>query len=118
MTRRSVVAGAAALPVAYSLAACGGGSGGNAGSPTADDRRPTPECVEGPDQATPEQTEGPYCTPNSPERTSLVEDGVRDDRLLVAGRVLSTDCRPIGRALLDFWQADGDGEYDLDGFRL
>jgi protocatechuate 3,4-dioxygenase beta subunit len=43
---------------------------------------------------------------------------VSGDRLLVAGLVLGTDCKPVGRALLDFWQADGDGEYDLDGFRL
>ena len=32
--------------------------------------------------------------------------------------MLGTDCRPVDRALLDFWQADGDGEYDLEGFRL
>lgn len=38
--------------------------------------------------------------------------------LLLTGRVLYTNCRPVERALLDFWQADGDGEYDNDGFRL
>jgi protocatechuate 3,4-dioxygenase beta subunit len=32
--------------------------------------------------------------------------------------VLGSDCRPIRRALLDFWQADGSGEYDNEGYRL
>jgi protocatechuate 3,4-dioxygenase beta subunit len=38
--------------------------------------------------------------------------------LVLVGRVLTTDCRPVRRALLDFWQADGDGEYDNEGYRL
>ena len=28
------------------------------------------------------------------------------------------DCKPVAGALLDFWQADGEGEYDNEGFRL
>jgi len=39
-------------------------------------------------------------------------------RLVVAGTVLTTDCRPVQRALLDFWQADDAGEYDNQGYRL
>jgi protocatechuate 3,4-dioxygenase beta subunit len=39
-------------------------------------------------------------------------------RVVVAGSVLSTDCRPIPGALVDFWQADDRGEYDNAGFRL
>jgi protocatechuate 3,4-dioxygenase beta subunit len=39
-------------------------------------------------------------------------------RIVVAGRVLSTACRPIPGALLDFWQADDRGEYDNAGYRL
>ena len=38
--------------------------------------------------------------------------------LLLTGEVVDTRCRPIGGALLDFWQADARGEYDNDGFRL
>ncbi len=67
---------------------------------------------------TPAQTEGPYFTPNSPQRTSLLESGLAGTRLIVTGRVLGTDCRPIARALLDFWQADDRGAYDNRGFRL
>jgi protocatechuate 3,4-dioxygenase beta subunit len=32
--------------------------------------------------------------------------------------VLSTDCRPLAGARVDFWQADGNGSYDNDGYRL
>ena len=39
-------------------------------------------------------------------------------RLVVAGTVLTTDCRPVRRALLDFWQADDAGRYDNQGYRL
>ncbi|HSK37190.1 MAG TPA: intradiol ring-cleavage dioxygenase, partial [Actinomycetota bacterium] len=62
--------------------------------------------------------EGPYFTPNSPRRASLLEAGVGGQRLVVAGAVLTTDCRPVNRALLDFWQADDAGEYDNQGYRL
>lgn len=67
---------------------------------------------------TPEQTEGPFFTPDSPRRTSLRERGVAGIPLLLTGTVLATDCQPIPGALLDFWQADGEGVYDLEGFRL
>lgn len=119
MDRRTVVAGAASLPVAYALGACGGGSGDDAsgGGGAAAEVAPTPACDDA-GEATPEQTEGPYFTPDSPERTSLVENGVSGERLRLTGRVVGTDCRPIRRALLDFWQADAGGEYDLEGFRL
>jgi len=77
----------------------------------------TPACDDG-DEPTVEQTEGPYFTPGSPERRSLLEPGIEGTRLALAGRVLTTDCRPVRRALLDFWQADAGGEYDTEGFRL
>jgi protocatechuate 3,4-dioxygenase beta subunit len=64
------------------------------------------------------QTEGPYFKARSPLRTSLLEPGVTGTRIVVSGAVLSTDCRPIPRALLDFWQADDGGGYDNTGHRL
>lgn len=78
---------------------------------------PTPACGDA-DDPTPPQTEGPYFTPNSPERTSLLEPGVNGTRLVVSGRVLTTECKPVPQALLDFWQADARGGYDNIGFRL
>jgi protocatechuate 3,4-dioxygenase beta subunit len=38
--------------------------------------------------------------------------------MVVTGSAASTDCTPIARALLDFWQADDRGEYDNAGYRL
>jgi protocatechuate 3,4-dioxygenase beta subunit len=65
--------------------------------------------------ATPRQTEGPFFKPQSPERIALAEGKART--LLVSGRVLGPDCKPVAHALLDFWHADEKGQYDNRGFR-
>jgi protocatechuate 3,4-dioxygenase beta subunit len=78
---------------------------------------PTPPCHDG-DEVTPAQTEGPYFTPNSPERTSLLEDGMPGERIALAGYVLDRRCRPVAGALLDLWHCDAAGQYDNDGYRL
>lgn len=132
LSRRQLVRLGLALPLPYLLAACGRSE--DASGPTATTAQPsattaagdgtsgatlapTPSCDDG-DDPTPAQTEGPYFTPGSPQRASLLEPGISGSRLVVAGTVLSTACQPVRRALLDFWQADGEGEYDNDGFRL
>lgn len=79
---------------------------------------PTPVCGDDDDEPTLAQTEGPYYTPNTPERTSLLEPGMPDTKLLVTGYVLSTACQPIGRALIDFWHCDDAGVYDNVGYKL
>jgi protocatechuate 3,4-dioxygenase beta subunit len=66
---------------------------------------------------TPRQTEGPFFTPNSPKRVSLVEPGSKAPRLVVTGSVLSAQCKPVANALLDFWHSDEEGAYDNRGFR-
>ena len=78
----------------------------------------TPTCGDDDDDLTPAQTEGPYFTPNSPERASLIEDGMEGTRMVLTGYVLSTGCQPVARALLDFWHADDGGVYDNVGYRL
>jgi protocatechuate 3,4-dioxygenase beta subunit len=78
---------------------------------------PAPGCS-APAPATPAQTEGPYFTPGSPERASLLEPGMTGTKLVVTGRVLSTDCQPLPGVTLDFWQADDQGAYDNVGYRL
>jgi protocatechuate 3,4-dioxygenase beta subunit len=67
---------------------------------------------------TPPQTEGPYYTPDTPERTSFLETGMAGARMLVTGQVLSTKCEPIAQALLDFWHCDDAGVYDNVGYTL
>ena len=66
--------------------------------------------------ATPRQTEGPFFTPKSPQRKSLLEGGEKT-RLVVTGTVLSAQCKPVPNALLDFWHSDEEGEYDNRGYR-
>ena len=78
--------------------------------------RPTPACGE--HGVTHPQTPGPYFKPQSPPRASLLEPGMAGTRIVVEGTVLGRDCKPVPRALLDFWQADARGEYDNAGFRL
>jgi protocatechuate 3,4-dioxygenase beta subunit len=65
---------------------------------------------------TPRQTEGPFFKTNSPLRNSLIEK-TASSRFVVTGRVLSPDCKPVAKALLDFWHSDEQGEYDNRGFR-
>jgi protocatechuate 3,4-dioxygenase beta subunit len=113
--RRTFLRGTAAAPLAL-LLGCGGGEEERA-EPPPRTMPPTPACDDG-DEPTAEQAEGPYFTPGSPRRRSLVEPGVAGARLAIAGTVLTTACRPVRRALLDFWQADAGGEYDNEGFTL
>ena len=65
---------------------------------------------------TPRQTEGPFFTPKSPRRGSLLEGGEKT-RVLLTGTVLSAQCKPVPNALLDFWHSDEEGDYDNRGFR-
>jgi len=100
--RRRLLGAAAALPLARAA--------------LAQDLPLTPAC--GPQAAlTPRQTEGPFYTPDTPQRSSLVEPGSKAERLVLSGRVVSPQCRPVARALLDFWHCDDQGEYDNVGFR-
>jgi protocatechuate 3,4-dioxygenase beta subunit len=78
---------------------------------------PTPACDDD-DEPTVEQTEGPFYTPDNPERTSFREEGIVGDPLIVTGYVLSTTCEPIAGALVDFWHCDDAGVYDNEGFKL
>jgi protocatechuate 3,4-dioxygenase beta subunit len=66
---------------------------------------------------TPPDMEGPFYTPGAPMRASLVEPGAKGERVVLTGRVLGADCKPVAGALLDVWQADEKGEYDNKGFR-
>jgi len=75
---------------------------------------PAPTCS----TLTQSQTEGPYYTANTPERNSLLEDGMQGTRLILVGYVLDQNCQPLANAWLDFWQADANGEYDNTGYRL
>ena len=85
-------------------------------SPTAVVEQAASACVT--DSLTPSQAEGPYYKAGSPERVSLLEEGMGGTRIVIEGRVFSRGCVPIAGAQLDFWQADDAGEYDNSGYTL
>jgi protocatechuate 3,4-dioxygenase beta subunit len=129
VSRRTLLLGGVALGVPAVVAACSSGGGGDrtarrpaattgtgsAGAPTS--LAPTPAC--GADAAaTVEQTEGPFFEPDSPEKSNFLGDVSKGTKIVLTGTVLTTACQPVGRALLDVWHADPDGEYDNEGFRL
>jgi protocatechuate 3,4-dioxygenase beta subunit len=125
VSRRSLLLGGAAVALATVAAACSSDDGDGAArsprSPSGDSSAPgslplTPGCGE--DALTPEQTEGPFFTPDSPERASFVRDVDGGTTIVVAGTVLTASCEPVANALLDVWHADNAGEYDNDGYRL
>ena len=114
--RRTVVSALVGIP-AIGLVGYAARSLATAG--TAFELAPTLACGDEDDaNPTPSQTEGPYFTPNSPERSSLLERSTSGTRLILSGQVLSTFCDPVAGALLDFWQTDADGEYDNRGYRF
>jgi protocatechuate 3,4-dioxygenase beta subunit len=114
---------ALALPAPLALTALGGRSAGIALAQSTESTAtpqlaPTPECDDDDLAATLPQTAGPFYTPDTPERQSLLEPGMPGTRLVVTGHVYNTDCQPVPGALLDFWQADDAGVYDNQGYRL
>lgn len=38
--------------------------------------------------------------------------------MVLTGQVLSTDCAPVAHALVDFWHANDQGQYDNRGYTL
>jgi protocatechuate 3,4-dioxygenase beta subunit len=63
-------------------------------------------------------TEGPYYKANPPQSATLRTAGIAGTPLTLTGYVVSKSCQPIAGAKLDFWQADGNGNYDNSGYTL
>ena len=103
----SAVASASAAPAASATT-----------SPTTATVASTISSCAAPAQAITELTEGPYYKAGAPQRTTLSATGVAGTPLVLTGYVLSTSCQPIANAKLDFWQADGNGNYDSSGYTL
>jgi protocatechuate 3,4-dioxygenase beta subunit len=123
-TRRC--AAVALLALAGSLVAIGCGGSGKSASrsssaapaspPSASPKPAAATCRPG--ELTPAQTEGPYYKEGSPQRERLAVAGSPGRQLVLSGVVRASDCRPVARAELQFWQADAGGQYDNSGFRL
>lgn len=74
----------------------------------------TPSCG----SKTPSQLEGPFFSPHSPERSSLITLKDKAQKIRVYGEVLDQFCRPLSGAMLDLWQSDERGDYDSRSDRL
>ena len=110
--RRDFLRRSGAVPSTLLLLALGKANYGRA-----DEVSATPACTDE-QEPTRQQTAGPFFLPHSPQRASLLEPGINGTKIVLTGRVLSTRCRAVSGALLDFWHANDAGEYDVEGFRL
>jgi hydroxyquinol 1,2-dioxygenase len=74
-----------------------------------------------PSGATPSTVEGPFHVPDAPEVANggNMAQGAPGVPCFVTGKVRGLDGRPVGGAVLDLWQTDGEGFYeaqrDVDG---
>ena len=68
--------------------------------------------------ATAENIEGPFYKRGAPSRSVLVAPEDDGERLVIGGTVSSTHCERLSKAVIDVWQANAKGDYDLDGFRF
>jgi protocatechuate 3,4-dioxygenase beta subunit len=78
----------------------------------------TPTCACRGTPPTPEQRQGPFYKPDTPEKDDFTGDVEAGTPLLVSGLVVRRDGSPVGGALLDFWQVGDEGVYDEEGYRL
>jgi protocatechuate 3,4-dioxygenase beta subunit len=65
-----------------------------------------------------EQTEGPYYKAGAPSRTDLTDASTVGIPLALTGYVLDANCNPVAGTAIEFWQADGNGQYDNAGYGL
>jgi len=66
--------------------------------------------------ATPRVEVGPFFKRGSPERRRIAPGNAAGVPLLVEGQVVDTRGEPVPGAVLEVWQADHFGEYDLAGY--
>jgi protocatechuate 3,4-dioxygenase beta subunit len=62
--------------------------------------------------------EGPFFREGAPVRTALASRNDAGTRLVIGGRVRATTCRPVRNGVLEVWQADAHGGYDMSGYRF
>jgi len=60
---------------------------------------------------------GIFYAPDAPAERNLWRDGDPGERLLLRGRVLTTDGAPLPDAQVELWHADGNGEVHSNRYR-
>ena len=69
----------------------------------------TPAC-----EPTTEDILGPYFSEGAPQTNSIVPEDYEGEFLFLNGKLSTTNCEVgIASAVLDFWQADENGDYDF-----
>ena len=67
----------------------------------------TPPAIAQQCRITPRDQLGPFYTRGAPEQSELCASGSGgSERLMVSGRVLGADCKPLAGALVEVWHAD------------
>jgi protocatechuate 3,4-dioxygenase beta subunit len=111
MRRQAIV-----LAVVTLLSTCGDDGRGGSGSDSAGLPAESPCTGEVP--VTPRRSDGGHYRSGAPAKETLVEPGVEGTPLVITGYVRFPDCRTVADAVLDVWQADADGRFDDEGWRL
>lgn len=65
-----------------------------------------------------EVEEGPYYKSGSPQRNNIAAENTYGKKLVFEGHVLDPNGNPVSGAWVDFWHADGKGQYDNTGYNL
>lgn len=78
--------------------------------------RQPPAPLPGELKATPTEIEGPYFRLGAPMRSNLLEPGDKPE-LVLSGRVLSVNGKPIPNAVVNIWSSDAAGNYDMLGYK-
>lgn len=89
----------------------GGGAGAVDAAQSDADSGPSADPACSPTQA---DALGPFFRDGAPSRMVIADAAEPGERMVITGRVVDEDCRPVAAALLDVWQADMNGDYDLD----
>jgi protocatechuate 3,4-dioxygenase beta subunit len=112
VSRRDLVAGFFATPALTFL------SGRYLSAQTSEFPLPlTPACDDD-HEIKPQSAEGPFYKPQSPLRSNLTADLPGGVRLRIGGHVVDRSCHPVSGAIVELWQADANGQYDIVGNRL
>src|SRR5438552_2010003 len=70
---------------------------------------------EGELKPTPQEIDGPYFRLGAPMRSNLLEPEDKPE-LVLSGRVLNTQGKPIPNAVVNVWSSDAVGNYDMLGY--
>ena len=66
------------------------------------------------EDATGKDIEGPFYREGAPLRTTLFDKGEKGEMLVVSGKVVARNGRPLAGVELDVWQCNAEGKYDND----